>query len=61
MDQENKKHHSLLEFLSHHLQIQEKLIKLDAYLHNLFTEITGIFGDTFEAVKNAVGGTSITL
>ena len=33
---------------------------LDAYLHNLFTEITGIFGDTFEAVKNAVGGTSIT-
>ena len=24
---------------------------LDAYLHNLFTEITGIFGDTFEAVK----------
>ena len=33
---------------------------LDAYLHNLFTEITGIFGDTFEAVKNAVGGTAIT-
>ena len=33
---------------------------LDAYLHNLFTEITGIFGDTFEAVRNAVGGTAIT-
>jgi|TARA_B100000035_G_scaffold233265_1_gene201495 hypothetical protein len=33
---------------------------LDAYLHNLFTEITGIFGDTFETLKNAVGGNTIT-
>ncbi len=33
---------------------------LDAYLHNLFTEITGIFGDTFETIKNAVGGNTIS-
>lgn len=35
-------------------------LPLDAYLHNLFTEITGIFGDTFETIKNAVGGNTIS-
>ena len=44
----------------HHLRIQENTSPLDAYLHNLFTEITGIFGDTFETIKNAVGGNTIS-
>ena len=35
-------------------------IPLDAYLHNLFAEITGIFGDTFEALESAIGGTKIS-
>ena len=34
-------------------------LPLDAYLHNLFAEITGIFGDTFEALESAIGGTKI--
>jgi hypothetical protein len=33
---------------------------LDAYLHNLFAEVTGIFGDTFDTIKNAVGGTVLS-
>ena len=41
-------------------QTGKKHQPLDAYLHNLFGEIAGIFGDTFEALKDAVGGTAIT-
>ena len=33
---------------------------LDAYLHNLFNEVTGIFGDTFDTIKNAVGGSVVS-
>ena len=33
---------------------------LDAYLHNLFNEVTGIFGDTFDTIKNAVGGAVVS-
>jgi hypothetical protein len=29
-------------------------------LHNLFAEVTGIFGDTFDTIKNAVGGTVLS-